>query len=78
MVIAAGSVIKDPAKGVTVSTTIQRAAGLPPNQPATAFNSRRAASTTGRVEAMAITIKTNSGSKNLKGPVNSRPATAAV
>ena len=78
MVIAAGSVIREPAKGAKVSTTIHRAAGPPPNQPATAFNTRRAASTIGRVEAMAITMKTNSGSMNLNGPVNSRPATAAA
>ena len=62
MVIAAGSVMKEPSSGPTVRIASHQAAGVPPPRLATRRSTALGEPTTGRVEAIAMTTTTNIGS----------------
>ena len=62
MVIAAGSVMKEPSRGPIVSVANHQAAGVLPPSAATLPIARSARTMIGRVEASAMMTTTNSGS----------------
>ena len=62
MVMAAGSVMREPMRGPTVSRASHQAAGAPPPRPATRRSAASARPSTGRVEARLMITTTNKAS----------------
>ena len=62
MVIAAGSVIKEPSSGPMMRMVIHQAAGVPPPARATVRSAASAKPTIGRVDASAMITTTNRAS----------------